>query len=229
VEASQEYAERMAEHARLRRSAEQETDIKRREELAGRALEVIEALHADVSRDRARFDGISSPGSYHWRFDLNSARNLAKRVGALPGTRAADLREQWVFRTDPEGAGQENRWFNPALTEDEWTPIEVGKAWEKQGHAGYDGYAWYRCRFEAPAEAGGRELLLYFGQVDASAWVYLDGKLLGEHEGWDEPFHFRLEPGTLQPDRQHQLTVRVFDSASDGGIIGEVLLLAPRQ
>ena len=229
VEASQEYAERMAEHARLRRRAEQETDIKRREELAAEALEAIETLHDDVSRDRARFDGVSSPGSYHWRFDLRTARNLAKRVGALPGTRGASLAARWLFRKDPENAGDEGRWFDPGLAEDEWTPIEVGQAWEKQGHTGYDGYAWYRCRFTPPAEAADRELLLYFGQVDAGAWVYLDGELLGKHEGWDEPFHFGLKPGTLQPEQQHQLTVRVHDSASDGGIIGEVLLLSPRR
>lgn len=54
VEASQEYAERMADHVRRRRRAERETDIALREDIAQKALATVEALHDDVSREPAR-------------------------------------------------------------------------------------------------------------------------------------------------------------------------------
>ena len=224
VEASQEYAERLIAHLQLRQRAQAETNLVRRQELATEALALIETLHEEVTNNRARFDGISSPGSYHWQYELRAARSLVKKVGALPGKRLAELPQKWLFRLDAENVGEGQRWFDAKLDEAEWTEIEIGRAWEKQGHAKYDGYAWYRCRFRAP-DAADQPLLLYFGQVDASAWVHLDGKLLGHHEGWDEPFHFRLKPGALQPGDEHQLTVRVFDTMNDGGILGEVLVL----
>ena len=47
------------------------------------------------------------------------------------------------------------------------------------------GFAWFRAKL---AEVPGPKRILYFEAVDDSAWVYVNGKLLLEHHGWNEPF-----------------------------------------
>ena len=40
--------------------------------------------------------------------------------------------------------GDDSAWASPKLDDSTWEPIQVGRAWEGQGHPGYTGFAWYR-------------------------------------------------------------------------------------
>lgn len=71
---------------------------------------------------------------------------------------------------------------------------------------------WYRRRFTAPASAAGHTWLLHFGAVDWRADVWLDGRLLGRHEGGYDPFSFDV--GGL--GAEHELVVAVWDPTDDG-------------
>ena len=51
---------------------------------------------------------------------------------------------------------------------------------------------WYRLDFATPAQA--RQATLRFEGVDYFAKVFLNGKLLGEHEGYADPFEFEVGP-----------------------------------
>lgn len=74
---------------------------------------------------------------------------------------------------------------------------------------------WYRRSFEVPSGWDGRRVWLHFGAVDWEAKVYVDGHLLGTHQGGFDPFSYDLTDH-LQPGKSHELVVGVFDPTSDG-------------
>ena|GEM_PF-3868526 len=55
----------------------------------------------------------------------------------------------------------------------------------------YQGVVWYKRTFEA-RPVPGRRLFLWFGAGNYRTSVYLNGQLLGEHEGGFTPFNFEL-------------------------------------
>lgn len=130
-------------------------------------------------------------------------------------------RENWLFRTDPKFDGHRVGWFKKELKENKWTKIKIGY-WEEQGFKDYDGIAWYRFKFRMPpAPAEMKAVELYFRGVDESAWVWLNGKYVGQHDlgpsGWDKPFHLDVT-GEILWGKENVLAVRVEDTQYGGGI-----------
>jgi hypothetical protein len=119
----------------------------------------------------------------------------------------------WEFLTDP------NQSFQPDTLKDAGTPrsIRVPGPWQAQFDdlRGYSGVAWYRREFEIPqiddlrANADAT-YILHFGAVDYFATVWLNGQLVGEHEGGYLPFEFALD-GALRLTGSNELVVRVVD------------------
>jgi beta-galactosidase/beta-glucuronidase len=81
----------------------------------------------------------------------------------------------------------------PQFRRDLWTPVELG-------------------RFRVP-DRWNERTLVRFGAVDWRATVYLDGELLGVHEGGYT--HFTFDAGRLAPGSEHELVVEVFDPDDD--------------
>ena len=100
-----------------------------------------------------------------------------------------------------------------------WVPIKAGESWENQGFA-YDGAAWYRTEFKVPA--AWEKPVIHFGAVDETAWVYVDGKYVGTHDGWNSAFTMVIE--SLAPGETHSLAVRVLDREAMGGMWKPVTL-----
>jgi beta-glucuronidase len=68
----------------------------------------------------------------------------------------------------------------------------------------YNGLVWYQRRFPAHPKAGERAFLR-FGAVDYHAYVYLNGKFVGEHEGGFTPFAYEVT--NLLRDGDNRVTV----------------------
>ncbi len=146
------------------------------------------------------------------------------------------LPDQWAFKTDPENVGPDEQWQSADLDDADWLRIPVGKAWEKTDAGEYDGFAWYRVRFELPAQAPAGAVALTFGGVDEEAWVYLNGQYVGERtqastgkgygDIWDKEFELPVPAESLRYGATNVLAVRVHDEAYAGGIYGSVRLLA---
>jgi beta-mannosidase len=73
--------------------------------------------------------------------------------------------------------------------------------------AAYEGLMLYRCRFGYRLPLGDGMISLRFGGVYYSARVWLNGVLLGEHEGYFAPFEFDVT-GILA-DGENELLVEV--------------------
>jgi hypothetical protein len=82
----------------------------------------------------------------------------------------------WQFRP-----GDNSAWASPTLDDSTWeTTIQVGRAWEGQGHPGYTGFAWYRRHLILPP--GGPmdwNLALFLPNVQDACEVYWNGVPVG--------------------------------------------------
>jgi hypothetical protein len=73
----------------------------------------------------------------------------------------------------------------------------------------------YRRTFKLPASWMRQRVLLHFGAVDWSTTVWINGKLVGSHEGGYDPFHFDItEPITW--DGENEIVVAVIDPTDRG-------------
>src|SRR5215831_11660448 len=70
----------------------------------------------------------------------------------------------------------------------------------------YEGIVWYERRFDHPVRAD-RRLFVQFGAAAQRATVWLNGKLLGSHEGGFTPFAFEVT-GLVRP-RDNSIVVKV--------------------
>lgn len=134
--------------------------------------------------------------------------------------------EGWSFRTDPMGNGHHKGWFNPGFNDSKWKKLKIG-VWENQGYHGYDGIAWYRIRFTMPPKSECNAVEIHFGAVDETAWVWLNGKYVGQHDvgimGWDKPFDLNITD-EINWGGENVLAVRVEDTVAAGGIWKPVVI-----
>ena len=117
------------------------------------------------------------------------------------------LNGPWEFVPDPKDTYQPDNL--PAMR-----TIAVPGGWENQfpGEAGNFGRAWYRRRFFAPPEWAEHALFLHFGAVNYHTQVWVNGTLVGEHEGGYTPFYFRIDP-YVRIGEENTLVVKVVHPA----------------
>ena len=143
-------------------------------------------------------------------------------------TEILDLpRADWRFARDPDKSGAVNGWHRVDFDDSGWKTISIGKFWEEQGEE-YDGRAWYRVRFTAPTIEPGRQVFIVFGAVDESAWVWLNGDLIGSHDlgepGWNQPFALDVTKA-IKAGQDNALAINVLDRTQLGGIWRPVKLM----
>lgn len=107
----------------------------------------------------------------------------------------------------------------------QYEAIQVPAHLVKTDAGPYLGFGWYRTTFNIPGHRLDKPVEIHFGGVDEQAWVYLNGRLIGEHtaesegrsgpELWDLPFVIKADANNLV-DGENLLIVRVH--ASDGGM-----------
>lgn len=82
------------------------------------------------------------------------------------------------------------------------------------------GFAWFRTKLP---EDKGQGRVLHFDCVDDNATVYLNGRRLAHHEGWNDPFDVDLAPA-WKAGGPNELAVLVENTAGAGGITAPVRL-----
>ena len=143
----------------------------------------------------------------------------------VPGEREyLDVDGQWLFDFDPGDAGVRDGWMSADFDDGRWQAVEVPLPWDLYGTAGFgsydgsgygtgtafrDGCGWYRTRFRAPVGWSGRFVKLCFLGVNYAAGIYLNGTLLGEHEGGHTPFAVDAT-AAVRPGAANVLAVRVY-------------------
>ncbi len=143
----------------------------------------------------------------------------------------------WLFRTDPEEKGLHEEWYRFRVPEDAWREISLPEFWADTWVGDFQGYAWYRTTFKLPVGWKDLPLHLEFGAVDEQAWVYVNGRAVGEHTTtsekmpigslWDRPFSITVPADVLLSGEENVLVIRVHNAVSNGGIHKEISGHAP--
>ena len=128
--------------------------------------------------------------------------------------------EGWNFAVDPKENGHKQGFFKVDYNDSQWKKMKIG-VWEEQGFPRYDGIAWYRIKFRMPGKIDSNAVELAFQAVDESAWVWLNGIYVGQHDigpsGWDQAFWLDISREILW-GKENLLVVRVLDTEHAGGI-----------
>ena len=116
--------------------------------------------------------------------------------------------------------------------------LEVPGDWNSQSSElkYYEGTVWYGRHFDAEPKAGLREIL-YFGAVSYRCNVYLNGKLIGSHEGGFTPFGIDVTSDIRKGDNflvvkvnnrrtRDAIPALAFDWWNYGGITRDVMLVS---
>ncbi|MFA9480048.1 DUF4838 domain-containing protein [Phycisphaerales bacterium AB-hyl4] len=134
-------------------------------------------------------------------------------------------RRQYGAQIDQLTSGQDIVQDRPRF--DEYEAVQVPAFLAHTDVGPYLGHGWYRNTFSIPGHRLDRPVEIRFGAVDEQAWVYVNGKLVGEHtaesegrpavELWNVPFVITVEPEDLV-DGENLLIVRMHASDGNAGI-----------
>lgn len=120
--------------------------------------------------------------------------------------RYTKLSENWFIDKDPANKGVEMGW-NEKISETA-IPTHVPSIIQET-LPGYHGVAFYWCKLKPEIHCGETDrTILRFNGVDYKATVWLNGELLGEHEGGEAPFEFDVTK-KMAFDAENLLAVRV--------------------
>jgi GH15 family glucan-1,4-alpha-glucosidase len=132
-------------------------------------------------------------------------------------SQTVNLPKEWKFITGDNIQYKEENFDDVA-----WEKIKVPSYWEDNGHADYNGFAWYRVQFTVPQNMIGKELMLMIAAIDDADETYLNGSLIGatgkfpptEQSAWDAQRKYKL---TLTK-ATNTLAIRVYDGNIFGGL-----------
>ena len=125
-----------------------------------------------------------------------------------------NLNGQWAFEFDDNNKGLKEGWQkNPNFSK----KIEVPFAYQTKlsgiADPGFHDYCWYHRAFEIPDTMKGKNIILHFGAVDYLAKVYVNGELVGVHEGGHTAFSFDIT--NYLNGGKESLAVWVHDPSTD--------------
>lgn len=127
-----------------------------------------------------------------------------------------NLNGHWNFKLDEHDIGEKDQWFSRALAYEK--EVTVPHIWQREiDLVNYTGIAWYEKQFELPESFKGKRVFLCFEAVDFHSVVWINGELIGEHEGGFTPFEFDITDA-ISFDGINRLTVRVYDPADNAEI-----------
>jgi beta-glucuronidase len=118
-----------------------------------------------------------------------------------------DLSGIWDFKTDPDGVGEQEQWFNGLA---EARPIAVPGSWNEQYEDLYNylDLAWYVKRTYVPPGWQGQRVFLRVGSANYHGTVYVNGTKVGAHESGHLPFAFEITD-LLKWDAENVIAISV--------------------
>jgi Beta-galactosidase jelly roll domain len=132
------------------------------------------------------------------------------------------LNGSWKFRI-----GDKITWASPTYDDSDWETIIAPSAWEEEGFNGYDGFAWYRKKFDGKKLSKEETYYINLGYIDDTDEVYLNGKLIGLSGSMPPKFKtaynserkYSLPNDIIDFTKENNIAIRVFDVTQGGGII----------
>ena len=151
-------------------------------------------------------DGRDKLPAYLGPLDSVARKGLFGRALLVKGVSAVQSLHDWrLLKADSNGVV-------PAPEAAGWKPYTIGEdAFDKR-----QGYGWFQTVLPA-LQAGVKQAELRFSSVDENATVFLNGRRVARHEGWNVPFSVLID--RVDTFRQPVvLTLLVENYSNEGGI-----------
>ncbi len=131
-----------------------------------------------------------------------------------------NLNGQWAFQFDPEKKGIQEEWMKGEA--DFESSIMVPFPWGSKlsGVEDEADIGWYHREINVNENWQGKRVFLTIGASDWETTVWLDGKLLGKHQGGYVPFSFELTDH-IDYGNPQQLVIRVDDARREFTLYGK--------
>jgi beta-glucuronidase len=148
------------------------------------------------------------------------------------------INDNWRFITDKKAEGFEKKWFEKSLQGVKI--VTLPHTWnieeENQNHYGW---GWYQKKITIPANWKNKNVLLQFGAINHTAFIYVNGKKVEENIGDGFNKFFINLNSKLNYGKENTITIAVnndygknkvpfgnsFDWPNDGGIIRKAALI----
>ncbi len=149
---------------------------------------------------------------------------------------ALNLSGVWQFKKDSLDVGETEQWYNGLKNS---RSIAVPGSWNEQldDTRDYMGLVWYEQTSYVPQSWKGQRISLRVGSANYAATVWVNGKLVGKHEGGHLPFAFDISAQVVY-DAPNRITIQVENllkanrvpTGGDGvpGLIGGILSNYPK-
>ena len=173
------------------------------------AFDLVEKLAPAATGDltvTARADGLSATRTLPIDAVIFRRPVLTPMPEAVPGVAkpTLDLDGSWRFNAAPTGD-----WWQPDVTDTAWPRIDVPGEWVMQGFTVTPNTAAaYRRNFTLSDDWRGRTVKLRFDAVFSSCRAWVNGRLVGSHEGGFTPFDVDVTDA-LRPSGPNVLAVAV--------------------
>jgi beta-galactosidase len=140
------------------------------------------------------------------------------------------LNGDWEIVFDHQNEGAQAMWHQNDVFQklEDKRKIKVPSSWELI-EQDYEGVAFYRYAFAVPQDWQGKVIRLQFDAVNYLSEIWLNGKVVGYHEGGFTPFEFRVDK-MIEAGKENILTLRVVGPIllSDKNIEGVTALQTPQ-
>lgn len=148
------------------------------------------------------------------------------------------VNSDWQFAIDKKGEGINEKWFEKPLTNPK--TVRLPHTWnveeENQNHYGW---GWYQKKITVPATWKNKNLVIQFGAINHTSYIYINGKKIGENIGDGFNKFFINLNGKVNYGMDNIITVACnndyvankipygssFDWPNDGGLIRPVVLI----
>ena len=192
--------------------AENLSDQNRKSELLGRIASGTYSLSASKEANRRNFNfhriNVRLKDRKDWDFEIVKIKSLS-----IPAT-------NWKLKADRSATGHLDGFFRMDYQDSDW--IKGGIKTLK-----HQPLVWYRIRFIAPEKPECNAAELYFGGVESSGWVWLNGIYVGARDegpaAWNKPFSLDIS-NEIRWGKENLLVVRVNSSDIDSGIYKPIML-----
>ncbi|MCA0446292.1 MAG: beta-galactosidase [Bacteroidetes bacterium] len=125
----------------------------------------------------------------------------------------SSLNGSWQFQADPNSELSVNKVRESFLFGQLTGAMPVPSNWHNNGLPDFSGTVWFCTRFHQILSSFS---LLEFKGVDYFADVWLNGEYLGHHEGYFQPFTFKI-PDFLYLQAEHDLIIKVTSPKEEAG------------
>ena len=184
-------------------------------------------------------DRIYLNGFWKFKREVNVLKQTGNRLSALKNA-----------ANPPSDAGLEHGYYKPEFDVSSWGEIPVPFPWnyfieQQKTKIPFAGVGYYRTTFYIPKSREGKRAFIHFDSVQTQCKVWINGKLVGEHENSSDSFgkpwrvnnrlwldDFEMDiTAFVDPGGENTLALRVYDNGlpilynslpDDGGIVGPV-------